>query len=227
MKKLLLLHGALGAESHFSELKNELQGKYELHSLNFEGHGGRASQTVFSLELFVRNVLDYLREHEITSCSIFGYSMGGYVALKLAADHPELLSEIVTLGTKFDWSPETAESEVALLNPEKIEAKVPHFAAALASLHAPLDWKELMHKTGQFMLDLGKNPVLTPAILKQIKIPVTLLLGSKDTMVTVDETALVQGLLPNARMERVEGWPHPIERIDARELALRLTEILD
>lgn len=219
MKQLLLLHGALGAESQFSELKKALSESYEVHSFNFEGHGGRDSNQAFSMALFVQNVLDYCREKQIVSCSIFGYSMGGYAALKLAADYPGLVSELVTLGTKMDWSPEIAEKEVIMLNPEKIEAKIPHFAASLAALHAPLDWKEVMNKTAQMMLNLGNKPLLNPDVLSKIQIPVSLLLGSLDNMVTPQETQHVQQLLPQANFHQIEGWQHPIDRIDSKELA--------
>jgi pimeloyl-ACP methyl ester carboxylesterase len=51
--------------------------------------------------------------------------MGGYVALKTAVLHPGRIEAIVTLGTKFHWDPENASNEVRMLNPEKIEEKVP------------------------------------------------------------------------------------------------------
>ncbi|HLP55142.1 MAG TPA: alpha/beta fold hydrolase [Fluviicola sp.] len=225
MKQLLVLHGALGAKQQLEELKPLLGNGFNVHSLNFEGHGGRPSDTNFSIELFVENVRDYLEQNDISSCSIFGYSMGGYVALKLAAQFPGTVNEIVTLGTKFGWTPEVAVKETAMLNPEKIEEKVPKFAAALAQLHAPLDWKEVMYKTAQMMLDLGDQPALTEEELRSITIPVTLLLGSEDTMVTVEETTAVQQQLPNATFERVEGWQHPIERVNKEELAGKLMSL--
>lgn len=226
MKQLLVLHGALGAQQQFEELKSLLSTTFVVHTLNFEGHGGRVSNEPFSMELFVQNVRDYLTENKLSSCSVFGYSMGGYVALKLAAQFPGTVNEIVTLGTKFGWSPEIALKETAMLNPDKIEEKVPKFATALAQLHAPLDWKEVMHKTAQLMTDLGNQPALTEAELEAIAIPVTLLLGSEDVMVTVEETLAVQQQLPNARFEQVAGWQHPIERVNKEELSQKLTAIL-
>ena len=47
-----------------------------------------------------------------------GHSMGGYVALKLALKRPELVDRIITLGTKFNWTPEVAAKEVKMLNPD-------------------------------------------------------------------------------------------------------------
>lgn len=226
MKQLLVLHGALGAQQQFEELKTLLSREFTIHTLNFEGHGGRPSGQPFSMDLFVQNVRDYLGENKLYSCSVFGYSMGGYVALKLAAQFPGTVNEIVTLGTKFGWSPEIALKETAMLNPEKIEEKVPKFAAALAQLHAPLDWKEVMNKTAQLMLGLGNQPALTAQDFQAIEIPVTLLLGSEDVMVTPEETLAVQQQLPNATFEQVSGWQHPIERVNKEELAQKIRTLL-
>jgi esterase/lipase len=226
MKQLLVLHGALGAQQQFEELKTLLESQFTVHTLNFEGHGGRTSNAPFSMDLFVENVRDYLQENNLSSCSVFGYSMGGYVALKLAAKFPGTVNEIVTLGTKFGWSPEIALKETAMLNPEKIEEKVPKFATALAQLHAPIDWKEVMRKTAQLMLELGDQPALSDTELTYIDIPVTLLLGSEDVMVTVEETTVVQQQLPHATFGQVQGWQHPIERVNKEELAQKLTSIL-
>jgi pimeloyl-ACP methyl ester carboxylesterase len=226
MKDLILLHGALGGKQQLERTAALLSGSYNVHTLNFEGHGGRASDNVYAIELFAENLLAYLDENGISSCYVFGYSMGGYVALKLAQLHPERIAAIVTLGTKFAWSPEIAAKETAMLNPEKIEEKVPKFAAALEELHAPLDWKEVMHKTADMMRRLGDNPALPDADLAGINTPVKLLLGSEDVMVTRDETEKVQALLPNARFEVIDGWQHPIERVAEEALADRIREEL-
>ena len=73
--------------------------------------------------------------------------MGGYVALGLAAEHPNRIKKVVTLGTKIDWSPEVAASMSRMFDPEKIQAKVPAFANLLAQAHAPADWKKVCQYT--------------------------------------------------------------------------------
>lgn len=226
MKPIIVLHGALGAKTQLEPLMNALSPLYKVHSLNFEGHGGRPAEGDFSIERFATNLKDYLDEHELSGCPVFGYSMGGYVALKLESQHPGTFSKIVTLGTKFGWTPEVAAKETAMLNSEKIEEKVPKFAAALAALHAPLDWKEMMRNTAEMMHNLGTKPALSPEDFARIRIPVSLLLGSEDVMVTKEETQAVLAQLSNADFTVVEGWQHPIERVDASQLVEKVKELL-
>ena len=111
MGNLILLHGALGSEKQLHALKNELT-NFNIYTLNFEGHGGRTINGSYSIDRFVQNVLDFMFANQLQNASFFGYSMGGYVALKLAAYHPEKVESIVTLGTKFNWTPEIAAAEV-------------------------------------------------------------------------------------------------------------------
>lgn len=96
--------------------------------------------------------------------------MGGYVALWLAHQHPERVRKIVTLGTKFDWSPESARLEVKKLDAEKILEKVPAFALILETRHAPNDWKQLLSRTSTMMLALGSDPLLKDDHFPKIKL---------------------------------------------------------
>ena len=134
----------MGSEVQLQPLQKLLETDFTVHTLNFEGHGGRSSAHEFDMERFADNIVEKLQTLEISNTHIFGYSMGGYVALTLAKKHPDMVNTIVTLGTKFNWSVESAQQEVKMLNPAKIEEKVPAFAKRLHELHQPNDWKEVM-----------------------------------------------------------------------------------
>jgi pimeloyl-ACP methyl ester carboxylesterase len=158
--------------------------------------------------------------------NIFGYSMGGYVALYLAAHHPEAVDRIITLGTKYQWSPEIAAKETAMLNPVAIETKVPKFAAQLSQRHSPADWKIVLEKTASMLLEMGSRPPLQIADFSQIKNEVLLLLGDKDKMVTLQETAEVFRQLPNAQLGVLPNTSHPVEAADKEHLAFVIRKFL-
>jgi pimeloyl-ACP methyl ester carboxylesterase len=216
---LLLLHGALGSEVQLQSLQEQLAIDFNVHTLNFEGHGGRFSDREFAMEYFAENIVEKLATLQISKTHIFGYSMGGYVALTLAKKYPELVDTIVTLGTKFNWTIESAQQEVKMLNPSKIEEKVPAFAKRLQELHEPNDWKEVMHKTASMMLDLANGKKLTDADLNEIQHEVCIGIGSLDTMVTVAESRNAATQLPNGSLEIIKDVKHPIEKVDTNVLA--------
>jgi pimeloyl-ACP methyl ester carboxylesterase len=156
---------------------------------------------------------------KLTEVSIFGYSMGGYVALYLAAYYPERINKIFTLATKFDWTEATSEKEAAMLDPEKISEKVPAFATALEKVHAPQDWKKVLEKTAAMLLNLGRAPALTEKECTQIKIPVTIGIGEQDKMVSIDETKQTVSRIKNAKLLQLPDTPHAFEKVNHEMLA--------
>ena len=222
---LLLLHGAAGAASQFEPLLPLLAGKYQLHLLDFEGHGNSPPrERPFRAEHFAENVVEYLVSRAISPVNIFGYSMGGYVAMYLAKTRPELVKGVATLGTKFHWDAEVAVREAKLLDAGKIEQKVPHFARALEARHTASDWKAVLSKTVEMMAALGEHNVLTLEGYGKIEQRARIGVGDRDTMVSVEESAAVYRALPNGEIEVFPGTPHPLEKVLLSRLARSLME---
>jgi esterase/lipase len=140
--------------------------------------------------------------------------------LWLAKQHPEVIGKIVTLGTKFDWSVESALQEIKKLNAEKILEKIPAFARILESRHAPNDWKMLLQKTSDMMMALGKSPMLTKEILETIQHQTLVCLGDKDDMADRNYSEQVVTFLPKGSFHLLENTPHPIEKVDLRKLPI-------
>lgn len=215
MQDILLLHGAVGSKDQLIPLSEKLSHHYNVHLLSFSGHGGNPLPgKPFSIPLFARDVHDYLIENHLEQVNIFGYSMGGYVAIYLAQQYPHLVSKIITLGTKFHWDESVASKEVKLLDPDTISAKVPAFAELLKQRHHPTDWKLVLAATKQMLLDLGKNNCLQLQDYAQIHNPCLILLGGNDKMISLEETTAVANALPNARFDLLPSTPHPIEQVD-------------
>ncbi|WP_020535909.1 alpha/beta fold hydrolase [Lewinella cohaerens] len=223
---LLLLHGALGTKDQFRSLKEKLSSEFQVHDLDFEGHGERASSEEFTMGLFTENVIAYLSAKKINKIHIFGYSMGGYVGLNVAQKHPSFVEKIITLGTKFAWTEATAAKEVRMLNPDKIEEKVPAFANKLASIHTINDWKEVVEKTASMMLRLGQGERLTEKNLEDIRHEILIGIGSKDNMVSIEESKESAEVLPNGNLRIIENFQHPIEKIDDEILSSIIVDFI-
>jgi len=227
MQHLVLLHGAIGAKDQLLPLAENLQEKYFVHTINFSGHGGEPFPVDFSIPDFARDVLRYLVENKIMQTNVFGYSMGGYVAMYLAKYHAQFVNKVVTLATKFYWDEAIAEKEVKMLDPEKINEKIPVFAKQLEQRHHPNDWKKILGKTKEMLLQLGIRNELQIDDYTTIRNPCLLLLGDKDKMIALDETIAVCDALPNAGYKVLPATPHPIEQVDTRLLSDLITEFIN
>ncbi len=227
MQAILLLHGAIGAADQLSLLEEELTGSFTVYSLNFSGHGGsQLTAGNFSIKLFASEVIEFLDKKEINNIHIFGYSMGGYVAMYLAKYHPERINKIITLATKFNWDETIAANETKMLNAQKIEEKLPDFAAALQKRHAPNDWKIILEKTAAMLVEMGKDNPMKPGDYSAIQHPVLLILGDRDKMVTLDETVEVYKNLLKAQLAILPNTAHPIEIINQARLVYEIKSFL-
>lgn len=215
-ENLILLHGALGSQEQMKFIERSLKSKYNTWSFDFDGHGKSKEKAVFSMELFVKNTIEFMQKNKIESSHFFGYSMGGYVALHLAKDQPGKAKKIFTLGTKFSWNPLSAQKEISLLQADRIEKKVPQFAAALNERH--LDWKTVMYKTAQMMLELGESKALKMDDFSKIANEILLVIGGQDKMVSIEETAEIAQALINGNHLVVNDFPHALEQIKIEKL---------
>lgn len=223
---LIILHGALGSKEQFLSLREALLEHYEVFTIDFDGHGDSKSSDIFSIALFTQNVVDFLEEHKISKIDVFGYSMGGYVAMNLAVEYPFLINRIITLGTKFDWTTSFAEKEVKMLNPEQIQIKVPSFAKRLEQLHGE-KWKKVVSKTAIMMTDLGNFPHLKMEDFKSIPNKTLICLGELDNMSTIEESQDVVNCLPNGKFQSVLDFKHPIETVSQSRLSSIIKEFLN
>lgn len=212
---LLLIHGALYESRTFEPITEALSERFNPFTLDLPGHGTAPFPTEeFSIELFGRAVLQLLDERGIETIDIFGYSMGGYIGLWLAGHHPERIGRVMTLGTKMEWSPEGARREVAMLDPDVIEEKVPAFGATLRERHGDDRYREVLRRTATMMTNLGAAPELTPEALGSINTPVRMMVGDRDRMVSIDETVTAYRQIPGAELAVLPGTGHPLERVN-------------
>ncbi|MGZ3900401.1 MAG: alpha/beta fold hydrolase [Bacteroidia bacterium] len=211
MQNIILLHGALGSRPDLKPLADKLKtGGCSVHTLEFSGHGKTPFEKVFNVPQFANELEKFILENRLQSPHVFGYSMGGYVALYLATTKPGLINKIITLGTKFNWTKEIAEKETSKLNPEVIKRKVPKFAADLESKHIN-GWEKLLVQTAELMNNIAANNYLNETVFNSIQNHSLIGIGDKDKMVTYEETATVFKSLPNAGMYMLPNTQHPLE----------------
>ncbi len=170
-------------------------------------------------------MLEFVVKTHLIRPVVFGYSMGGYVALHLASQKPGMLGDIITLGTKFEWSPEIAAKEIKMLDAKTISEKVPKFAEALQKRHGN-DWQLLLQKTADMMMELGNNNLLNPTAFSQIKSKVLIGLADGDTMVSVAETDNAASKIIAAKRYTLQSTKHPIETVNVVELVNIINQIV-
>jgi pimeloyl-ACP methyl ester carboxylesterase len=217
---LVLLHGALGTGTQFRPLLPFLTEKFDVHTLDLEGHGASPLKNrPLRLEHFAENVITWLDNTGIETVNIFGHSLGGHISLYLAHFFPERITGVFTLGTKFCWTPDIVEKEKKLLLPDKIREKVPQFARQLQERHVAAGWEPLLEKLRDLQDHLGRNNPLPDDNIRTISQGVRIGVGDRDKTAGLDESIRIYHLLQKGEFQVFPGTPHPLEKVSMQMLA--------
>jgi pimeloyl-ACP methyl ester carboxylesterase len=232
MIDIIVVHGALGAAAQMQPVAKALRALGNVVVAELPGHGATTlGDATFSMATFVRSLAETVaaisyvetnRDAAAPKPVVFGYSMGGYVALTLEAKRPGTFSGIVTLGTKFEWTPTVAAQESARLDHGAISEKLPKFAATLSDRHTACGgWHDVLANTRLLLESLGSAPLLTRESLSHIAVPVCVAVGDRDETVSAAEAEKFAGYMRNGVSRVLADTPHPIERVSP-DTVLRL-----
>lgn len=188
-KPLVLLHGAFNTINLcFGQLIPELSKTRKIIAVELQGHGRTADiDRSFSFQSMADDVATLLRYLKTDSADVFGYSMGGGVALQLAIRHPGLVTKLVIASAPYKyegWTPET-RAILPTLTPQLFEGS-PIKTEYDSLAPDPNHWSQFVNKMKKFVTtpyDFGSENI------KAIKSPTLIIAGDGD------------GLLPEHAVE--------------------------
>jgi pimeloyl-ACP methyl ester carboxylesterase len=150
---LLLLHGGLfNIDLQFGALLPALAQTRQVIATDFQGHGrtGDVDRPLTSADL-AADIVGLLKHLGVSQVDVFGFSVGGAVALYLAVKHPDLVRKVIVSSASFHPDgdrPENAEA-VGEMTVDMI-AGSPMEQDYLAKSPNPDKLQELLTKLGAF-----------------------------------------------------------------------------
>jgi len=182
---LLLLHGGLfNIDLQFGNVLPALAQTRQVIAVDFQGHGrtGDIDRPLTSAYL-ASDVVGLLQHLGAPQVDVFGFSVGGGVALYLAIKHPGLLRKLIVSSASFHPNGDRSENAEAVgeLTVDMI-AGTPMEQDYLAKSPNPHRLQDLLHKLGTF--DEGFTG-WSDAEIKGIAAPTLITVGDCD-MVTLE-----------------------------------------
>ncbi len=95
---ILLLHGFMGSSNDFIEIISDLSKKFCCLKVDLPGHGKTrvfGSEEYYNMTNTAIALISLLDNLKIEKCYLFGYSMGGRLALYLAINFPNRFEKII------------------------------------------------------------------------------------------------------------------------------------
>ncbi|APU15136.1 MULTISPECIES: alpha/beta fold hydrolase [Actinoalloteichus] len=106
---LLALHGHFGRGRQFARLAADLAPRHRVIAVDLRGHGRSDRGVDVTPDAYTADVAEFLRHLDLGPLPVLGHSMGGVIAYRVAARHPELVSAlIVEEGGALNRQPEIA-----------------------------------------------------------------------------------------------------------------------
>jgi pimeloyl-ACP methyl ester carboxylesterase len=224
---LLLIMGMSGTRRHWSEaFLNLLAQHFEVIAYDHRGVGASTRmQSPFTILDLASDAARLLEALEIDAAHLLGFSMGGMVAQELVLAHPERITTLTLAGTycggpgsalATDRATRTLRDAVATRDREQaVRAAwlVNVSESFAANQQAQTQFMEIGLSKGvasavvmeQMRAIAGHD---TTAWLAQIDAPTLIVHGSDDQMLPVLNAQLISGLMPQARLEIIEGAGH-------------------
>lgn len=99
---LILLHGGLGTVEMFGPNIALLAESRKVIGVDLQGHGGTGPLgRPMTFEAMATDIAELIRALGYEKADVFGYSLGGATAMRLAIDHPEVVDHLVLLSAAY------------------------------------------------------------------------------------------------------------------------------
>ena len=96
-QSIIFIPGFASSGDVWNETKATFESDFTCYTLTMAGFAGRKAQPNASFENWKNGIANYIKENNIEKPILVGHSMGGGLALAIAADYPDLISKIVVV----------------------------------------------------------------------------------------------------------------------------------
>ena len=202
---LVLLHGAYMTIDLMGEIVPVLAESRQLIAVELQGHGHTADiDRPLSYELMADDIAALIEHLAFEKADLFGYSMGGGVALQVAIRHPEVVRKLVVASASYTsegMHPELLEM-IPTLTPEAF-AGSPIEEAYLRTAPNPDDFPTLVAKLKRLDMEPFAWP---PEDIRGIAAPTLLIIGDSDA-IRLEHAVELFRLLGGGVMGDLAGLP--------------------
>lgn len=215
---VVLVHGLGGRAEDWVNLAPYLvKAGYRVYTPDLLGYGqsDKPKDATYSIQQESALVTDFFDAMHLGQTDLAGWSMGGWVVQKVAADHPERIRRLILIdsaGLRMapEWdtrlftptTPAELDQLNALLTPNPHQ--IPSFLATdILTQSQQGAW--VVHRA---LASMFTGQDVTDALLPNLKMPVLILWGDQDSITPLSEGRAIHELIPQSKLVIAHGCGH-------------------
>lgn len=203
---LVLLHGAyMDITSNWAGMIPVLSDSYRVIAVELQAHGRTSDRdTPITYAGMADDVAGLLDRLDIPRAIVFGYSMGGGVALQFAVRHPDMLERLVvaSAGISYDAYPAGFHDMIEAMTPDFF-MQTPLWSAYEKFGHSKAEFATLVGKLRDLDLD---RFAWNEEDFARVKVPTLLIFGDAD-VISMDHIAKLHHLMGGVHDADTNGLP--------------------
>lgn len=214
---LLLIHGLGARAEDWSAMIAPLAAQgFHVYAPDLLGYGRSPKPDVsYSISMEEVSVVEFMKAVHLSRADVGGWSMGGWIAMKLAADHPALVDRLILYDSAGIYFPATFGPDlftpndvagvrklVATLTPNPVQ--IPDFAARAMVRKLQASAWVVRRSMGSMMSGVD----LMDFRLHGIQEPTLIVWGSKDALIPLSVGEKLHNDIPNSVLDVIEGCGH-------------------
>lgn len=221
---IIFIHGFPFNKSMWSHQLELLKGSYRVIAYDVRGHGSSSdTHGSLSIDLFTKDLLDFidhLNLHKVTLC---GLSLGGYIALNAIEKHPSKFEALILCGTQCiadDQKTKEARREKSeLVRLKGIEYYADESLRNLFAARSFTARKEEVRAVRNMIIQNSSDFISnglralaerkeTCSSLSKIKVPVLILVGKEDKITPLSEAEYLHINIKGSEMHVISYAAH-------------------
>ena len=236
---LIILHGVFGSSDNWQTLGKIFAGRFKVYLVDLRNHGNSPHSDEFSYQSMVADLVELMTSEKLDSAHILGHSMGGKVAMHLAAEFPEKIRKLIVVDIAPKYYPPHHQQIFDGFNSVRLEEITSRKEAddQMAKTIGNIGVRQFILKNltrdgeGSFAWKLNVSAIegaieeVGEGLNKAVSFSGSCLFiaGGKSDYITQGDHQLIQELFPGALIKTVEGaghWVHAEKPDELRDLVL-------
>ncbi len=221
---VIFIHGFPFNKSMWDSQMDVLKGHYRVIAYDLRGHGNSdAGKEHFSIDLFVKDLIDLMDKLLIDRAVLCGLSLGGYIALNAIEKHPERFDALILSDTQcIADSPEMKGKRMKAIEVIKEKGVATYVEESIKNLFASASFttnktavhavKGMMEKTTEASLCNTLTALSerkeTCGKLGKIAVPVLILVGKEDAVTPPAAAAFMHEKIQGSFLYTIEHAGH-------------------